>query len=410
MLLFLASCVKQESSNEQPADIWNGYGKYLNLKAGEDEKTLWAGQHINAGTVTYGLRAVGDVGYFYVKYDCSGTEWMITETHMFCGSIDTMPLNKKNNPKIGHFPFAGYHNSVDSVVYMVPLNDLPPASTGFAVAAHAVVVTSSGGDETAWADGPTPFNDKDWGWYDTYTYQHTFPENRDPVKIVYSVDFNVDTLNLYRLNLTDGSTDLVYSEVVNIDGSFDGVAFDVVTGDLYVTDITTGSLYVITMDNTEPSAFSGTLVGEPTSGTFYDNSFYYVDDITNIIHRVYFNPDGTIASDVEVATIPVDMTINDIAMSPTGTDLYIIGVDPNGMVKLVVFSDPNFITLDMPTLNATVQIAVVGNDLYAVQEMADGSWASYIIDPVTGGVTDGVVDNEDPDPRRSSDLSDGVLF
>ena len=64
-IVVLASCTKQATDDQQIADKWNGYQKYL--KTGEMVHTLWAGKNINVGTVTYGI---DDNANFYVTYDC----------------------------------------------------------------------------------------------------------------------------------------------------------------------------------------------------------------------------------------------------------------------------------------------------------------------------------------------------
>ena len=93
--ILLSSCMKTEPV-DQPADKWNGYSKYL--KMGEQVHTLWAGKYINVGTATYGI---DDNANFYVTYDCSSSGWTMSETHMFAGDKQFMPLNKPGSPKIG---------------------------------------------------------------------------------------------------------------------------------------------------------------------------------------------------------------------------------------------------------------------------------------------------------------------
>lgn len=412
-VLLMASCVKQTPKDDQPVDIWNGYSKYFNLKSTDSVRTLWAGQFIDAGTVTYGFREVDGIGYFYTKYDCSATEWLLTETHLYCGNFDTMPVNIKKNgtilPKIGRFPYQGVHSPTDVVEYYVPISTLPCAGQeicptgpwGFTVAAHCVVVTNTGGNETAWAFGPKHFHDKEWGWYDEYEYDNTIG-NRDPVDIAYGIDTRNDTLKVYRIDLTKGTTEEIYSEPISGSSSFDGVALNETEGKLYFADMTTGDLYTLDLTDNTFMQYTGTLVGTPSGGTYYDGEYYYVDSATNIIRRVSFNVDGTIAANVEVATIPYAVTVNDIAMSPAGV-LYIAGVSSTDVVSLIKYENGTFTTRDYPELNPTVQISFVGTDLYAVQDDANSTgWISYKIDLTTG---DGTEDNGDIGGPRSTDIA-----
>jgi hypothetical protein len=264
--MLMMSCVKQNTT-EDPSDKWNGYSRYL--KTGEIVHTLWAGRNINAGTVTYGL---DDNANFYVTYDCSASGWKISETHMFAGDKQNMPLNKPGAPKTGLFPYSGYHNPrVSTYTYRVPLVQLPPcASPGFVVASHCVVHSPSGRTETAWAEGDYTFSDKGWGWYDDYYYNQ--PPNQ--YTILYGTLYTLDTLNLFHLNMTTGTVTLILNEYVgNVQGTYDGTAYDIESGMFFFVNYNTSTLYVNQMNNTLPSFSAGTLDGTAASGTFYDGAF-----------------------------------------------------------------------------------------------------------------------------------------
>jgi hypothetical protein len=103
---------------------------------------LVAGQHTVVGNVC--IETVGS--NLKVTYNITENGWVITETHLaVVGNPDHFPRNNNGNPKVGHFPFKGTHNNVNSVEYLVPINNLP---SQIYVAAHAVVEknnqTSSG--------------------------------------------------------------------------------------------------------------------------------------------------------------------------------------------------------------------------------------------------------------------------
>lgn len=106
---------------------------------------LIGGQTILMGSVS----VVNDEDYLYVKYEAD-EGYLISETHLFIGNVpEGMPVGKKGNPKIGHFPFSteSKHGSA-VVIHKIPLSELDPC---YDIAAHAVVVCEDGGcEETAW--------------------------------------------------------------------------------------------------------------------------------------------------------------------------------------------------------------------------------------------------------------------
>ena len=131
--------------------------------------SLIAGQHIDVGTVTVS----NDETYLYVTYETSG-DWYLTETHLYVGSEDGIPLNGAGNPKIGHFPYHGDHETVKSYTFdPIPLADL---GDPFVVVAHAVVDKIINGDtmiseETAFGCGDKEFPGNRWGCYFEYEKQ-----------------------------------------------------------------------------------------------------------------------------------------------------------------------------------------------------------------------------------------------
>ena len=129
-----------------------------------NETTLWAGQHIDAGT----LQVYNNEGSLFVVYNTTG-DWKITETHLYVGS--NPPKNKSGILIPGHFPFKATHDYVTSVVYEIPLVDLDEC---FEVYAHAVVEKLENGEvtdsQTAFG-GNTPGTGPRWFFYTDYCVQ-----------------------------------------------------------------------------------------------------------------------------------------------------------------------------------------------------------------------------------------------
>lgn len=400
--LLLAACERQ-GTIEEADDPWNGYLDYL--KQGEIVHTLWAGRNMDVGTVTYGI---DDQANFYVTYDCGTSGWVISETHMFAGDKSGLPLNKPGSPRIGRFPNSGTHTPpVSSFTYTVPLASLPPAEDpGFVVAAHCVVEGPSGQQETAWAEGDYSFTDKDWGWYDVYYYnQEQFPST-----ILYGTLETLDTLEVYFIHVEEDTSCLVFREYVGDNpGSYDGAAFDDVTCTFFFANYNTGELWVNQLQEEGPSICAGVLTGTPASGTFYDGYYFYVDADMNTINRVTFGSGWQITGIEVLSTIPSTLTVNDIAMNPSGTCLYILGDNSGAGSELICWQPANDSYLSTSlTLSEGAQIAY-GSDglLYVIDQQGDGTGMMVnMLLPETGVLVplwDGVENNEDP----FSDISSG---
>jgi hypothetical protein len=383
--LLLAACTKQSAVDQPTTDKWNGYSKYL--KMGEVVHILWAGKNINVGTATYGI---DDNANFYVTYNTTASGWTMSETHMYAGDKKFMPLNKPGSPKIGHFPNSGTHNPrISTKTYTVPLSTLPPCEEpGFVVASHCVVRSPSGQVETAWADGDFTFKDKNWGWFDIYYFNQ--PEN--PYTVLYGTVHTLDSLKVYHLNMTTGAVTMVLKEYVgNTSGSYDATAYDVESGMFMFTNYNTRELFMNQMGDADPSFSAGFLSGTSASGTYYNGGFYYVNPDFNTINKVTFNTDWTIAAEITLDTIPDVVTVNDIAMSPTGDYLYIVGEVNNGtteMIKWSVAADAYY-TIAL-NLDEGTQIAF-GSDglLYAIApEIIVGNNVAYTVNTNTGVLTE----------------------
>jgi hypothetical protein len=394
--VLLATACTRQSTIEEPIDKWNGYSKYL--KMGEETHIIWAGtgrHRINVGTATYGI---DDNANFYVTYDCSASGWKISETHMFCGDKRNMPLNRDKSAKTSRFPYHSCNNpKVSSYTYRVPLTSLPPCEEpGFTVAAQCVVYhpyKCYGQTLAAWAQGDFKFNDKGCGgggWFDTYFYNQ--PVN--PFTVLYGTTYAQDSLRLYHLNMTTGDVTLILKEFVgNVAGTYDGAAFDVDSSLFFFVNYDTRELYVNRLDDTIPSFSAGTLNGTAASGTYYNGIYYYVNADFNTINMVTFDSDWLIDSETVLDTIPMTIVVNDLAMSPAGDYLYLLGEVNGGsteMIKYSIAADIYYsIALNITTSGAQIAFGSDGQ-LYAIAPVVEGGSSSvaYTVNTNTGVLTE----------------------
>lgn len=414
--LLIMSCTRQ-SVIEEPVDHWNGYAKFL--KTGEVYHSLWAAagksdttKGVKVGTVTYGLKDVNGIGYFYVIYDCTASGWTISETHMYAGEKASMPLNNADSPKIGLFPYSANHNPwVSTFEYQVPILSLPDAEIGFAVATHCIVHSPSGRTETAWGYGDFKFNDKMWGWYDNYSY---IPPTQPPYTILYGTTYGQDSLRLYHLNMSTGNVTLLLKEYVgNVSGTYDAAAYDNVSGLFFFVNASR-ELYVNDLGDAYPSFNTGTLLGSAQSGTYYNGAYYYVNPDYNTINRVTFDSDWLISDEAVMDTIPNVILVNDIAMSPAGDYLYLVGQVNGGGTEMIKYSIATdvYYTISLNITNGA-QIAY-GSDgnLYAIAPVVEGGSSSiaYTVNPETGVMTEIDEGHVIIIPDGFSDISGGPLM
>lgn len=114
--------------------------------------TLFAGQTINAGTVS----VTNDADYIYVTYT-TANGWYLTQTHLYVGDCALIPVNNPGNPIPGQFPYSSTHSYATTYTYQIPLTAIPAEVCG-CIAAHAVVVrlNATGGvieTQTGWGNG-----------------------------------------------------------------------------------------------------------------------------------------------------------------------------------------------------------------------------------------------------------------
>lgn len=411
-ILVLAACNQKEPVENQVVDKWNGYERFF--KMGEQTHNIYAGRHnIIVGTATYGI---DDNANFYVTYDCSSTEWTLKRTCLYAGDKKFMPLDRHKNPKIERFPKkTNHYPRVETYTYTIPLTSLPPAEEpGFAVASYCQVQSSTkcgdGDIKDAWAEGDFKFTCKGKGWYDIYYFNQ-------PVyhyTILYGISYANDSLSLFHIDITNATTELTFREFVgNSAGTYDGAAYDAESGMLFFTKVNTNELWVNLLKDEDSSYVAGTLQGSATNATFGNQAFYYVDDITNTIHSVTFNPSWSILAETILDTIPQAISVYDITLNPAGTTMYILGQVNNGGKELISWdlNTETFYSMSI-SVNTGAQLSY-GSDgvLYVIAPIVEGGSHSqtFILNPQNGVLTpiqDDVIIIDDP----FSDITTGPIM
>ncbi|HIH97277.1 MAG TPA: hypothetical protein HA348_07395 [Thermoplasmata archaeon] len=138
--LVLTGCSLLSNVGQVPTTEQSGI-TYLTkgIPGDPDVFTLYAGQHIDVGTV----EVWNDTDNLYVKYVVNDP-WRLTETHLhiFFDDMYYIDIPQKNgNPIPGKFDYKGEHDCVTEYTYTIPLN-LVPEDELF-IAAHAVVADTS---------------------------------------------------------------------------------------------------------------------------------------------------------------------------------------------------------------------------------------------------------------------------
>ena len=149
--------------------------------------TLWAGQHINAGTVT--VWSTRDT--LYIKYDMADN-WWLEETHAHVAlTPEGIPQTKKGNPIPGKFEFKDdWDPRVQTCTYAIAVRPGWDVEYCLSIATHAVAVKVVRGKvtkrETGWA-GEEEFPGKNWALYFRYCRKISYKDVNLPdfdVKIV----------------------------------------------------------------------------------------------------------------------------------------------------------------------------------------------------------------------------------
>jgi hypothetical protein len=162
-------------------------------------------------------------------------------------------------------------------------------------------------------------------------------------------------------------------------------------------------LWINQLQGEDPSFFAGMLLGSAASGTCHNQAFYYVNGLLNTVNKVTFTAGWQIDTETVLDTIPEMITVNDIAINPTGDFLYLIGDYQNGETELIKWDMLNE-TFYSTSINIpeNAQLAFGSNgQLYALAPLDGGGGYSfvYIIDIECGTLTiieDGIILIEDP--------------
>jgi hypothetical protein len=134
---------------------------------------LWAGQTINAGT----LSVENNATTLFVTYTTTGT---FNVLHLWVGTDMTLlPTTPTGNPIPGQFPYSFDAAGTQTHTFEIPLNTIPfpsdpkcgPGSAPIYVVAHAEVNVLNGGKETAFGGCTAGATGARWYFYTTHTVQ-----------------------------------------------------------------------------------------------------------------------------------------------------------------------------------------------------------------------------------------------
>jgi len=181
LLLIVVSCSEQPSSPQVTQE--NNTQSIMSVISepcgAAEEYTLYAGQTIDAGTVTI----ANDAENLCVTFNTTAGDWIIVETHLhLAATVDGIP-QKNGNPIPGQFDHKREYDFAEGVQideYCFNIGDLNfDENECLVVAAHASLTKIIGYDnegnpiyqqETGWADGED-FPGKNWATYFNYCLQ-----------------------------------------------------------------------------------------------------------------------------------------------------------------------------------------------------------------------------------------------
>jgi hypothetical protein len=149
-------------------------GAIVAVDGGETCVTLYAGQHIDAGSVC--VSVAGDD--LVVTYQTSG-DWGLTETHLWIGtSLLDLPRTQSGNPQLGLFPYKAEDlDDATSYTFTVPiavfLDEDEVCDATLYLVAHAAMRRPDGEGgfqtETGYGDGPRLVQRGNWATYFSVT-------------------------------------------------------------------------------------------------------------------------------------------------------------------------------------------------------------------------------------------------
>jgi len=149
--VFILSCNKEEINNSIDSNLLLKNGNLSlspeNILNEDVVCELTAGQFINSGNVIY-----EKVGENLVVTYIASNGWLLKEVHLYVGTLEDFPTNKKAI-QTGHFPyFKEKLGGVDTWSFEIPLSELN-LDEHCIIAAHAVVYNAElEKEETAWSN------------------------------------------------------------------------------------------------------------------------------------------------------------------------------------------------------------------------------------------------------------------
>lgn len=165
-MLMFSSCEKDDltekvspkSTNDNSTE--NVTTQDINTVCGSTTYTLWAGQTIDAGTLTVS----NDATNLYVNYTTTGTFGTL---HLWVGTDWTLlPVNPQGTPVPGQFPYHFDATGLNTYTFTIPLSGIPYYSKCgdvIYVVAHAEV-----GSETAFGGNIPGTGTPRWYYYAAY--------------------------------------------------------------------------------------------------------------------------------------------------------------------------------------------------------------------------------------------------
>ncbi len=313
---------------------------------------LLAGQNIDVGTVS----VWNDGDTLYVKYETTGG-WEITETHLVVtDEWSEIPLNKRGNPMVGHFPYSMEHDPwATEYTYTIDLGDWEPC-TDLYIAAHADVYLTEAvvyGTER----GPG-------GAIDNYGD-------------IYEIDLDSRTATyLFRPNLNLGQQNFP-----------NGNAFDTVNNRLYYSsndsESTPSDLYFYDFATSSQTS-AGALVGVSAGASFYNGKYYYIKNMTDDLIEVALDPSGNIFSETKVADITSNAKgwgFGDIVIRSDG----ILFGSPGGEFFQFDLNTMTYQTISTSAGAEGKQLAFGSNGTLYGHSAGTGEF--FIIDPTNGTTT-----------------------
>ncbi len=333
--------------------------------------TLWAGQDINAGTVT----VWNDGQNLYVKYDVTG-DWCITETHLWAGTQPNYPgydRRKNNAPIPGHFPYKSSHDPcVKTYTYAIPLSGLITADPcqveqSLYIIPHAAI-------------------------------ERVIKDCKEEA-VVYGIERNTGAI--YGVDLLSNDPQ-PYWHVYNTgltgnSASPNGLAYDTKNGLWYYTDYNfppyPDNLYAT--DGTNQYPLGQIVGGKVACGDFDQGAYYYIPTTsanqgTDALFKITFSPDGkTKLTDSLVANIANRQHYwkfnGDIAVK--GGVVYGWGLcDVHRKYEFFTYDiATNAFNLNTPAYQASLQLAFGSNGLlYGHRSGGGGEW--FVVDETNGNV------------------------